>query len=199
MRFLKGFTVGLVAVGLAGCGAGASPALSVGSVPVGAGSVPPSAGSVPPSAGSVPPSAVTSTAPPAAPVSPQLRTGARAAATQFYQLYSASQFAAFWNLLSPATKRQVAENTWVSVHRACPSAGAGRSRSIEAVTVFGTAAIVTEAVTGVSRDSTEDVFSYANGRWSYSPADLSIYGHGSVAADIAAAKAAGLCTGWKIF
>jgi hypothetical protein len=206
MRFLKGFTAGLVVVGLAGCGAGASPALSVGSVqpsvgsvPPSAGSVPPSAGSVPPSAGSVPPRAVTSTAPPPSPVSPQMQTGARAAAAQFYELYSAGQFAAFWTLLSSATKSQVPKNTWVSVHEACPSAGAGKSRSIKAVTVFGTAAIVTEVITGASRGSTEDVFSYANGRWSYSLADLSVYGHGSVAADIAAAKAAGLCTGWKLF
>jgi hypothetical protein len=177
MRLSKGLTVGLVAVGLAGCSGGVSPVLSVGSVS---------------------PSVVTSTAPPAAPVSPQMKTGARAAATQFYELYSASQFAAFWNLLSPVTKSRVSENTWVSVHDACRPAGAGKSRSIKAVTVFGTAAIVTEVVTGAS-PSTEDVFSYASGRWSYSPADLSIYGHGSVTADIAAAKAAGLCTGWKIF
>ena len=38
---------------------------------------------------------------------PQMKAGARAAAVQFYGLYSASQFAAFWNLLAPATKSQV--------------------------------------------------------------------------------------------
>lgn len=178
MRLLKGLTVGLVATGLAGCSGGGSPVLSVGS----------------PS-----PTVVTSTAPAAAPVSPQMRDGARAAAAQFYGLYSTSQFAAFWNLLSSATKRQVSENSWVSVHDACPTADAGRPRSIKAVTVFGTAAIVTETITGASHGTAEDVFSYANGRWRYSPADLSIYGHGSVAADITAAKAAGLCASWKIF
>jgi hypothetical protein len=190
MRLSKGLTVGLVAVGLVGCSGGASPVLSVGSVSpsVVTSTAPPAA-----------PSVLTSTAPPAAPVSPQMKTGASAAATQFYELYSASQFAAFWNLLSPVTKSRVSENTWVSVHDACRSADAGKSRSIKAVTVFGTAAIVTEVVAGAPANSTEDVFSYASGRWSYSPADLSIYGHGSVTADIAAAKAAGLCTGWKIF
>jgi hypothetical protein len=183
MRLLKGLivglaAVGLAAVGLAGCSGGGSPG---------------------PSAASLSPHVVTSTAPPPAPVSPQMRAGARAAAARFYGLYSASQFAAFWNLLSSATKNQISENTWVSVHDACPSAGAGMSRSIKAVTVFGTAAIVTEEIIGASHDTAEDVFSYANGRWSYSPADLSIYRHGSVTADIAAAKAAGLCASWKIF
>ena len=81
------------------------------------------------------------------------------------------------------------------------SAGAGKSRIIKAVTVFGSAAIVTEAIAGAASKlgTAEDVFNYANGHWSYSPGDLSIYHHGSVAADVAAAKAAGFCTGWKIF
>lgn len=181
MRLLKGLTAGLAAVGLAGC-TGVTPQLSVGTTP-----------------GSTSPAVVTSTAPAPAPVSPQVRDGARAAAAQFYGLYSASQFAASWNLLSAATKRQVPENTWVAVHGACPSAGAGKSRTIKDVTVFGTAAIVSEAITGSPRDTLRDVFSYANSHWNYSPADLSIYLHGSVSADVAAAKAAGLCAGWKIF
>jgi hypothetical protein len=181
MRFLKGLAVGLVAVGLVGCGGGASEPSTAG--------------------GTTGPAVVTSTAPPAAPVSPQMRAGARAAAAQFYRLYSASQFTAFWNLLAPATKRQVPRRVWVSVHDACPDASAGKSRIIKAVTVFGSAAIVTEAIAGAASklDTAEDVFNYANGRWSYSLGDLSIYHHGSVAADVAAAKAAGFCTGRKIF
>ena len=69
------------------------------------------------------------------------------------------------------------------------------------MTVFGDAAIVTEAVAGTALKpgTAEDVFNYADGHWRYSPADLSIYRHGSVTADIAAAKAAGFCTSWKIF
>jgi hypothetical protein len=43
------------------------------------------------------------------------------------------------------------------------------------------------------------VFHYANGHWGYSPNQLSIYLHRSVPADIAAAKAARLCVGWKGF
>jgi hypothetical protein len=65
------------------------------------------------------------------------------------------------------------------------------------VTVFGDAAIVTAKVTGAHarHHIARDIFNYANGRWGYSPADLSVYLHGSVAADISAAKAAGLCSG----
>jgi hypothetical protein len=174
MRLLKGLVGGLLAVGLVGCSGG---------------------GSSGPSA----PSAVTTTAPGAAPVSLQMRAGARAAAADFYRLYSASRFAAFWNLLSPATKRQISRHAWVSVHDACPSAEARKPRTIKAMTVFGNAAIVTEAIAGAWPATAGDVFNYANGNWSYSPGDLSIYHHRSVAADIAAAKAAGFCTGWKIF
>jgi hypothetical protein len=130
-----------------------------------------------------------------------MQARARAAAAQFYGLYSAGQFAAVWDLLSPATKRYVPRRVWVSVHDACPTTGAGKSRVIKAVTVFGSAAITTEATAGAAAKvhTAEDVFTYAHGRWSYSPRDLSIYHHGSVAADIAAAKAAGFCASWKIF
>ena len=178
MRNVKGLLAGVALAGLVGCSGGASGSPSVSPVP-----------------------AVRTTASSVPSASPQVKAGARAAAAQFYALYSASRFAAFWNLLSPATKRLVPQRVWVSVHDACPDAGAGKSRIIESVTVFGNAAIVTEVVTGAMPEpgTTEDVFNYANGHWSYSPGDLSIYDHGPVAADISAAKAAGFCFGWKIF
>jgi len=178
MGFPKGLLVGLAAAGLVGC-SGAAP---------GTPSVSPVA-TARTTASSVPPA------------SPQMKTGARAAAAKFYDLYSARRYSAFWNLLAPATKRQISRGVWVSVHEACPSAVTGEPRVIKELTVFGNAAIVTEAVTGApSKPGTaEDVFNYAGGRWSYSPQDLSIYHHGSVTADVAAAKAAGFCTSWKIF
>jgi hypothetical protein len=185
MRFLKGLAIGLAAVslvGIAGCSAGAAHASPAG-----------------PAAASR--ATTVSYAPSAAPVSPRLLASARAAAVQFYDLYSARQFATFWSLLSNATKHQVSQHVWVSVHDGCPSGEAGQSRVVKAVTVFGDAAIVTEAIAGPTSkpDATEDVFIYADGRWSYSPGDLSIYLHGSVAADIAAAKAAGFCASRQVF
>lgn len=177
MRSVKSLLVGVALAGLVGC-SGAAPES--------------------PSASPVPAVRTTASSVPSA--SPQEKTAARTAAAHFYALYSASRFTAFWNLLSPATKRQVPRRVWVGVHDACPDAGAGKARIIKSVTVFGSAAIVAETIAGAAPPGTaEDVFGYANGHWSYSPGDLSIYHHGSVAADIAAAKAAGFCVGWKVF
>ena len=175
MRFPKGLLVGLVAAGVAGCSGSASG---------------------PPA---VPAPVVTATASSVPSASPQMTASARAAAKHFYGLYAASRYTAFWDLLTPATKREVSRKAWVGVHEACPSTTAGKSRVIKAVTVFGNAAIVSEAVAGGPPDQAEDVFNYTNGHWSYSLGDLSIYRHASVTADVAAAKAAGFCTSWKIF
>jgi hypothetical protein len=181
MGLFRNAAIGLLAVGLVGC-TGTTASLSIGAAPA-------------------PSQVVTTTAAAAAPVSTQMKNGARAAAAQFYSLYSASQFSAVWNLLSPTAKRQVAKSVWLGVHQACPGTGAGKSRTIKAVTAFGSAAIVTEVIAGApaSPGPAEDVFNYANGQWSYSPSQVGIYAHGSIAADVTAAKAAGYCTGWKVF
>lgn len=175
MRYVRGLVAGLAAAGLAGCGAasGSAPASQVPVVRATASSVPSA--------------------------SPHVKAAARVAAAQFDSLYSASRFAAFWDLLSPAIKRQIPRKVWVKVHDGCRPARAARPVTIKAVTVFGSAAIITEAVAGASSGTAEDVFSYVNGRWRYSPQDLIVYHHGSVARDIAAAKAAGFCASWKIF
>ena len=181
MHLLKVSATGFIALGLLGCGG-------------------PRAHSLLPR-DTTDTTVVTSSAPPAAPVNPTMQAGARAAAARFYGLYSASQFAALWNLLSPDARREVPKGVWVSVHSACPGVAAGKSRIIKAVTAFGDAAIITEAVTGAvsNPDTAEDLFSYVGGQWGYSPSEVSIYRHESIAADIAAAKTTGYCTGWKVF
>lgn len=130
---------------------------------------------------------------------PETKEGARAAAAHFYRLYFAGRFTASWNLLTPAVKRQVPRDLWVRVHNRCPVADGRSARVITAVTVFGNAAIVTERIQGTAtgRGMAEDVFSFSGGRWGYSPSNLGIYQHHSVRADVAAAKAAGLCGGGK--
>ncbi len=190
MRFPNGLLAGLaglLAVGLVGC-SGSSPAPA------------PYPGSAPPSSSSQATSAPTE---PAAtqtgPVEPETKAGARAAAAKYYRLYSASQFAASWDLLSPSTEGAVPRAVWVSVHAGCLSADAGTARVIKSVLVFGNAAIVTETIAGApSRlGKAHDVFNYTNGHWGFAPNDLGIYHHGSVAADIAAAKAQGFCAPGK--
>ncbi len=128
-----------------------------------------------------------------------MKASAREAAEQFYRLYAASHYATLWNVLAPATKHAVSRKAWIGVHKACSATSAGEARIIKAVTVFGNAAIIAETVTGISPGTAEDVFNYVDGRWHYSPQAPAIYRHRSVNADIAAAKAAGLCTSSKVY
>ncbi|HET9971914.1 MAG TPA: hypothetical protein VFQ68_27020, partial [Streptosporangiaceae bacterium] len=127
------------------------------------------------------------------------KASARAAAKRFYGLYATSDYATLWTMLAPVTRHQVPRKAWIGVHQACSAASAGKSRVIKGVTVFGNAAIVAEAASGVTLRTAEDVFNYSGGRWRYSPQAPGIYRHRSVTADIAAAKAAGLCKSSKVF
>jgi hypothetical protein len=182
MRFPNGplaGLAGLVAVALAGC----------------SGSAPAPAPSTAPSSPAATRPTVTQTSPP----QPRTKAGVHTAAANFYRLYSVGQFAASWDLLTPTAQQAIPLTTWVAVHKGCSSAAAQKARVIRSVLVFGNAAIVTQTIGGARprRGKAHDVFSYANGHWGYAPNDLSIYQHGSVAADIAAARAQGLCPARK--
>lgn len=182
MRLWQGLLVGMVAVGLVGCTNSAAP--------------PPDAGQSATASGTARPTA----APPAPPPSGAKAT-VRAAAARFDSMYFARRYAESWNLLASAVRSEVPENVWVGVHDGCAAATSGMRRVIKSVTVFGNTAIVTETVRGSqSRQRTaEYVFVYMGGSWGYSPAYPGIYHGRSIAADIQAAKAAGLCAGWKSF
>jgi hypothetical protein len=131
----------------------------------------------------------------AAAAQPQTETGVRAAAAQFYALYAAGQWSAAWAYLTPATKAAVPEATFTAVHQGCPSPSAGVARVIKSVTLAGSTAVVTETVSGAAGalGSVTDAWQYAGGRWGVelSSSAMAVYKHGSAAADIAAAKAAG--------
>jgi hypothetical protein len=179
MRYPRSLRVSLVVAGLAGlagCGGGGTSAPPVSMTP-----------KVIATASSVPSATAGQ------------KASARAAAKRFYGLYAASSYAALWSQLAPAVRREVPKAAWIGVHEACSAAVAGKSRNITAVTVFGNAAVVSETVAGAKPGAVEDVFNYTGGHWRYSPQAPSIYGHGSVTADIAAAKAAGLCESSKVF
>lgn len=123
-------------------------------------------------------------------------TGARAAAAHFYSLYEASRFAEAWELLAPSARHHIPRNIWTKVHTGClPARGGAQARVIGSVTVFGRTAIVSQRLAGVhgTHHAARDIFIYGRGGWNYSPDDLAVYQHESVTADIAAAKAAGLC------
>ena len=128
---------------------------------------------------------------------PDTAAGVRAGAQQFYALYSASQWAAAWAYLAPAAQSVVSAATWTAVHNGCPGPTVGLARVIKSVTFAGTTAVVSETVAGSLGNlaTVSDAWTYSGGRWGLSlPASsLSFYKHGSVSADIAAAKAAGEC------
>jgi hypothetical protein len=180
MRFSRSLLAALIAAGLAGCTSS-----STGLVPIS----PPSTAHA-----TTQPAAV-----PAGPAEPKTKAGARAAAAHFYGLYVASQFAASWDLLAPVAQSQIPQSIWVKVHDGCLPATHGKARVIKSVTLFGDTAIIAEKLSGThsKHGKSDDVFSYTNGHWGYSPGNPGIYHHGSAAADIAAAKAAGLCTSRK--
>jgi flagellar capping protein FliD len=146
--------------------------------------------------------AATTTAPasPAAHASvaqPETAAAASAAARQYLGLYSAGQFAAAYGLFAPSARRAVSESTWVAVHQGCPPQASGLTYQVKDATVTGSTAVVTVTLAGAASSlaSESEALTYSGGRWGFVPNDLSMYEHGSVKADLAAAKAAGYCTG----
>jgi hypothetical protein len=128
---------------------------------------------------------------------PETEAGVRSAATRFYALYSAGQWAQAWQMLAPASQHAVPESRFVAVHQGCPSPSAGLARAIRSVTMAGSTAVVTEGLAGAASalGSATDTWDYADGRWGVALAQSSLkdYSHGSASADVAAMKAAGLC------
>ena len=127
---------------------------------------------------------------------PETAAAATAAATQYFDFYSAGDFAATWGLLAPSAQREISEATWVGVHQACPAA-AGISYRVKGARLTGGMAAVTVDQTEhkTSFGSVTEAFSYSAGRWGFVPEDTSLYRHGSVTADVSAAKAEGYCAG----
>jgi hypothetical protein len=144
-----------------------------------------------------PASTSTTTSPTAAASTAQPETGvaATAVAEQYLGLNSGGQFEASWGLLAPSAQRAISEATWVAVHQGCPSQSAGLAYQVKDTTVTGNTAVVTVSLAGAAASigSESEALTYSAGRWGFVPNDLSLYRHGSVKADITAAKAAGYC------
>ncbi len=113
----------------------------------------------------------------------------RADAADYLSLASAGQFAITYQMLSTSARQAITQQAWVAVHQAC----AGTSYKIKHLAVAGKTATVTVGLTGGHRGTLTETLVYTAGSWGVSPADLSLYQHGSVAADVAAAKAGGNC------
>ncbi|MGD0925074.1 MAG: hypothetical protein ABR926_07765 [Streptosporangiaceae bacterium] len=131
----------------------------------------------------------------AAPVEPATVAAVRADADDYLTLYTAGQFAIIYQMLSANARQAINEQAWVAVHRGCPGATGGMIYKIRRVAITGKTAMVTVALTGEAAkpESATETLVYADGHWGFSPGDLGLYRHGSVSADVAAAKAAGGC------
>jgi hypothetical protein len=128
-------------------------------------------------------------------VEPATTAAVRADADDYLTLYAAGQFAIIYQMLSAPARQAITEPAWVAVHRGCPGTTAGMSYRIRHIAVNGRTALVTVALAGWAakpQRATESLV-YSGGRWGFSPRDLGLYRHGSVSADVAAAKAAGGC------
>lgn len=156
-----------------------------------------------PTAGPVPSTSLVNPAPgpPPPAADPAVRAAARPAVIRFYAAISAARFKDSWQMLAPAAKHEISLRVWQDVHLACKPGRTVKPPVIKAVTTFGNAAIVTAIATDASSrlHTTRDVFNFADDRWGYQPAEIGIYSHGSISADLAAAKRDGLCNGWKSF
>jgi hypothetical protein len=130
-----------------------------------------------------------------APAEPKTAAAVRADADDYLTLYSAGQFAVTYQMLSASARRAITQPTWVAVHQSCPGLAAGMGYQIKHVAVAGKTAAVTVALSGAvpKLGTNTETLVYADGHWGISPADLSLYRHGSVPADVAAAKASGRC------
>ena len=128
---------------------------------------------------------------------PDTAAGARAAAQVFDDLYSAGQYAAMWPLMDASARKSVPQRVWTEVHAQCPAPTAGLARTIKRVTMAGNVALVTETLAGSlgKLGSVVESYVYSGGRWLWAPtaSDLSYYRHGSVAADVAAARVQHMC------
>jgi hypothetical protein len=148
-----------------------------------------------PGGGAAGPAASTSAAarPSATTGEPRTEAAVRADADDYLSLYSAGQYAITYQMLSTSARRAVSQQAWMAVHHGCP--GGGLVYKIARVVVTGNTAVVTATLPGASRDKARqtETLVYADGHWGFAPRDLNLYQHGSVAADVAAARAQGGC------
>jgi hypothetical protein len=126
---------------------------------------------------------------------PKTAAGARAAARAFFNLYATSQWAAAYQLISPAAQHAASEATWAKAQHGCPNQGAALAHTITSVTLAGNTAMVhaTPAPGTAGWISTGQKFTYSEGRWRWSPGGLAIYRGRTVGQIVAALKFSGYC------
>jgi hypothetical protein len=121
---------------------------------------------------------------------PATVSAVRADAADYLSLASAGQYSVTYQMLSAGARRAISQQAWVAVHQTC----AGASYQLKHVTLAGQTATVTVALTGAKHPGMlTETLVYSGGSWGFSPGDLSLYQHSTVAADVAAAKRLDSC------
>jgi hypothetical protein len=142
--------------------------------------------------------ASSSAAPVASAAEADTAAAAQSAASGFFALYAAGQYAAAYPMLDAQARATVSEPVWAAVHQACKSSTSGLSYKIGAPVVAGSsAAVMSVSLAGAASaiGSEEETFVYQGGKWAWSPAasDLAAYKGGNVQQIVGRLKTAGNC------
>lgn len=178
MRLIVPFALagGLAVIALAGCGTASTPAST--------------------STTSAPPTTTVTPTPAASPSAPETAGAAKVVATNYFDLYSAGQFAVIYPMIDPADRSHIWESVWVRVHQKCVSSSTSNlTYSVSHPILAGNTVVMTVGLAGVGAalGSEQSSFVYSGGHWYYQPPDMAVYRHHGLTAAIAAAKAAGFC------
>lgn len=128
---------------------------------------------------------------------PRTASAARSAAMNYFDLYSAGQYAAVYPMIDPADRAHIRRVVWTGVHRACRNQStANLTYAVTHPVLAGSTAVLTVGFAGVasSLGSEQVTFLYADGKWYYRPSDMGVYRHHVLTQAIAEAKAEGFCS-----
>ncbi len=145
------------------------------------------------------PAAPAATVKASAPSVPVTAAAARTAIRQYLALYSAGQWDAAWQYLAPSARKTAPEKLYAAFHGQCPSQAAGLAYQVKDVTMAGKTAVITYTIPVLAKafGSATAAMAWTPGGWKVEmdAASAALYSHGSLAADLKAAKAAGYCSG----
>jgi hypothetical protein len=134
------------------------------------------------------------------PAEPDTAAAAGTAAGRLLGYYAAGRFGQAWDMLTVPVQQQVPRATWNGFYGGC-FAVTGVTYTVRQAVIRDPASAEVIAVVAVSTRGDGPppgypltlAFDYDGNRWRYQPNSTAIWGHGSVAADLAAARAAGVC------
>jgi len=120
---------------------------------------------------------------------------AKQRATQYLALYSAGQWAAAYQYITPGLDKNITEEVWVGAHDACKNPSAGPTYLVShGLQPVGNVAFSVSPAAAASALGTKLIYMmYVGGQWYYDPTNGWIYFGHSVSHAIAKAKGQGLC------